>query len=1494
MKLHYKTLLLALFFALLFWFFDTFMDYFFFYDGDFLSLLILDIPKHEIYIRISMAAAFLIFGFILSNAMAKRTKANQILKENQKRYQTLFESANDSIFIMEAERFILCNQATVKIFGCDEKSDLIDHTPWEFSPQRQPDGILSKEKALNYIDKAFNTGPQKFYWQHIKKNGEPFDAEVSLNSFILEGKKYLQAIVRDISEIKRERDALKETEENLRTTLLSIGDAVISTDTAGNILRMNKVAEKLTGWSFDEAKGKPSSDVFNIANSETGEKAVNPVYKVLRSRKTVDLANHTMLVSKDGNEYQISDSAAPIYDDVGNISGVVLVFRDVTEDYRRRRDLKESEELLSAVFTSIQDGISVLDNDLVIRYTNKVMEKWYDMSMPLVGKKCFQCYHNTQQPCDPCPTLRCIKSGKVEHDIVPGYPDENSSQKWIELFSYPIIDSKTGKINGVVEFARDVTDRINRNNALRKSEENLRTTLHSIGDAVIATDTEGKIVNMNPVAERLTGWTLSEAKDKELSSVFNIVNAKTREKAVNPVDKVLEKGETVGLANHTMLITKEGYGYQIADSAAPIKDKDGNIIGVVLVFRDVTDEYSMQEELKLSRERLKQIIDLVPHFIFAKDYSGTFIIANKAVAEVYGTSPEDLVGKTDADFNPSQNEVDYFMEEDRKVMDEKISDYRIEETITDSKGSVRVLDTLKIPFTTAGIESKALLGVSVDITKRKEAEQKLKENEDKMYQIIQGSPIPTFVIDKFHKVTHWNEACRKITGYGPEEMVGSKKQWKPFYEKERYTLADAIIDNMPEKDIRQLYGEKLSKAQIFDGSYESENFFPKLGENGLWLFFTAAPIKDHEGNIIAAIETLQDVTERKNAERMISEREERLELALMGGNLGLWDWNIKTGHVIFDERWAKMLGYELQEIKPHVDSWKELVHPDDLDEVYQKLNDHLEGNSPYYETEHRMLAKDGSWRWILDRGKVTDRDNRGKPVRAVGTHHDISNSKMADERIRRERDRTQMYMDVARVMMLALNDRGEITLINQQGCKILNCKKEDAIGKNWFKTFLPEDIRIYSEKSFESLMAGKIKGLEYVEQRILTYDGKERLIAFYNAIIKDDGKITGTLSSGEDITERKKIEEQLRHSEERYRAIFNNSAIGIGIRDLENNYVHFNDYYANMLGYPKEELQNLKTEDITHPDDIHISLTNLNALKDEKYKIRRYQKRYLRKDGSVVWGEVSVQPMKDDKGNIIAIAGVVNDITDRKYAEDELIKAKERAEESDRLKSAFLANMSHEIRTPMNGILGFATLLKEPRLSEHEQNEYIEIIEKSGKRMLNIINDLIDISKIESGQVDISKTTINVNEQIDYLYNFFKLEARNSKLDLRKSKPMPDREAVIQTDKEKLVAIFSNLIKNALKYTKKGYVEFGYRINFGLMEFFVKDTGIGISKDRRDVIFDRFVQEDVSISRPYEGAGLGLSISKAFVEMLGGELFLESVPGQGSRFYFSLPLRLNV
>jgi PAS domain S-box-containing protein len=374
------------------------------------------------------------------------------------------------------------------------------------------------------------------------------------------------------------------------------------------------------------------------------------------------------------------------------------------------------------------------------------------------------------------------------------------------------------------------------------------------------------------------------------------------------------------------------------------------------------------------------------------------------------------------------------------------------------------------------------------------------------------------------------------------------------------------------------------------------------------------------------------------------------------------------------------------------------------------------------------------------------------------------------------------------------------------------------------------------------------------------------------------------------VLRRHRAEELLKQSELNYRNIYDNALEGIFQISLEGKIMGCNESFARMLGYSSTteviKSVNEMVDQIWENEDER----NQFASQFEKQDIvQGHEYQFRRTDGSVFWVSLNAKLVRDEKGHKLYYEGFLEDIDNRKKTELELIKSKEKAEESERLKSAFLANMSHEIRTPMNGIIGFTELLKEQNLSAEEQQEFIQTIQKSGARMLNTINSIVDISKIESRLMQVTIKETNINEQIEFIYKFFSPEIENKGLQFIFKIGLPSKEAIIKTDSEKIYAILTNLVKNAIKFTDKGSIEVGYEKKGEFLEFFVKDTGEGISPTQIHVIFDRFRQGSESLSRNYEGSGLGLSISKSYTEMLGGNMWVESEEGKGSIFYFTIP-----
>ncbi len=388
-----------------------------------------------------------------------------------------------------------------------------------------------------------------------------------------------------------------------------------------------------------------------------------------------------------------------------------------------------------------------------------------------------------------------------------------------------------------------------------------------------------------------------------------------------------------------------------------------------------------------------------------------------------------------------------------------------------------------------------------------------------------------------------------------------------------------------------------------------------------------------------------------------------------------------------------------------------------------------------------------------------------------------------------------------------------------------------------------------------------------------------------NAFSKKDEELLGFLSHQLALfIDRKKSEEKIRQLS----LGVEQSPASIVITDLNGTIQYVNKKFTEVSGYSSPEAlgQNpriLKSGKM--PDKLYRDLwATISSGKEwQGEMINR------RKDHSLFWELVSISPVKDAEGNVTHYIAVKEDITARKEMEAELRRAKQKAEESNKLKSEFLANMSHEIRTPMNGIIGFASLLEEEDLTAETRQNYVQIIQNSTRQLLHIIDEILEVSKLQTHQVEKDIREVNINELLLGCFSEQDQKAKNKNIPLYIKKGLPDEAARIRVDEKKLHRVLHNLVENAVKFTQEGYVEMGYRLKGNKLEFYVKDTGIGISPDAKELIFDEFSQEDKRLSRTSGGLGLGLSIVKGNVELLDGSIRVESEKGKGSTFFVEIP-----
>ncbi|OSM00013.1 PAS domain-containing protein [Magnetofaba australis] len=641
-------------------------------------------------------------------------------------------------------------------------------------------------------------------------------------------------------------------------------------------------------------------------------------------------------------------------------------------------------------------------------------------------------------------------------------------------------------------------------------------------------------------------------------------------------------------------------------------------------------------------------------------------------------------------------------------------------------------------------------------------------------------------------------------------------------------------------------------------------------------------------SVIGAINRVLDLIRDSRAE--LHGAKNQLELVLKGSGDGGWHWDIATDRTQVDERWCAMLGYTLQEAPSAFAQWRQLIHPDQQQQVLKKLDAYLHGHASDYECAYQMRAKSGRWKWVLARGKASRWDKHGQPVEMAGAHSDIDAAKRLEGQLKASEARFRTFFEKNKsVMLLVEPSSGKIVNANDAAQRFYGFGQKELIN-------LPLDaLTVNPEPDMQRVCQLILQGeRDYFHFTHRIASGELRQVEFYaTPIHSSSGKTLFVIVH--DITQRKEAEEALAFARQRLENILQGTQAGSWEWNVQSGKTIFNARWAEIVGYTLEELEPVSIDtwlNLVHPDDLKHSDAQLQRLFKRESQYYECEARMRHKSGHWVWvlDRGAVVSWSDD-GKPLWMAGTHIDITRLKSAEAALVAAKEEAEVANRAKSEFLANMSHEIRTPMNAVLGMSELALEREQELHsETRRYLQIAHSAGETLMSIINDILDLSKIEAGRIELESAVFDLHELIDGVMEMMEAHAGEKELRLR-AELAPQTPRWVRGDALRLRQVLVNLLSNAIKFTEHGRVTLQAnpastdRIHLG-----VRDTGIGIAPHRLESIFDSFSQEDVTTSRRFGGTGLGLTISQRLVNLMGGAIRVESEPEQGSLFEFTIDL----
>ncbi len=804
-----------------------------------------------------------------------------------------------------------------------------------------------------------------------------------------------------------------------------------------------------------------------------------------------------------------------------------------------------------------------------------------------------------------------------------------------------------------------------------------------------------------------------------------------------------------------------------------------------------------------------------------------------------------------------------------------------------------------------------LLSVLRDITTRKQVEVELQQSEEKFRQLAENIHEVFWLSNAdISEILYVSLAYEQIWGRSCESLYADPQSFLSAIHPDDRQYA---IDNIE----HCTNGEFDIEYRIIrpDGSVRwiRDRGFPILNESGE-IYRRAGIAQDitqrkqtesilqqrHEeleirvtqrtAELIEANERLQcELFKREKVERALRESEERWQLAIRGTNDGIWDWNIKTDEAFFSARWKEMLGYEDHEIGNNSDEWRKRIHPDDLEGVMQLYQDHVSGKTPFYTNEHRLLCKDGTYKWILARGQMLW-DVEGNPLRMAGSHTDISDAKAAATlRKRAEAERTKLIAILEAtpdiVATVSLDER--ICYLNSAARQVFGLGENDDCTNLTICDVQPDWV--YEILCNEGYPTAVRDGVWVGETAFLSHDGREIPVSQLIIAHKSpDGRVNMFSTIARDISQQKQIAASLVEAERRWRSLLENVRLVVVGLDNKGRVEYVNPCFLELVGYSQAEVIGQDWFETFLPQHQKKQMqNNFIELLEREFYIHNHNA-ILTKSGEervIAWNNTLLQNVQ---GYVIGTLSIGEDITERQVIQ--------------RMKDEFISVVSHELRTPLTSIHGAMNLISSGLIDTESDKgrRVIEIAAESAERLVRIVNDILELERLESGKISLLKQTCNAQQLMLKAIEMMQVMANRAGITLSAS------PQIIQcvADPDRIIQVLTNLLDNAIKFSSRGSTvwisvkqvirdkelaaeEFPIS-NFSVL-FQVKDQGRGIPEDKLDSIFERFHQVDASDARKKGGTGLGLAICRSIVQQHGGRIWVESTVDEGSSFYFTLP-----
>ncbi len=1262
--------------------------------------------------------------------------------------------------------------------------------------------------------------------------------------------------------LRQDMRSLQESEERYRLLYEASLDAVMLTDPAdGGILAANPAACIMFGRAEEEIRRVGCAGLVDVNDPRL------PAALEERARTGYFFGELTMLRG-DGTKFP-GEISTSVFKNRHGREQTSMIVRDVTSRKQAEEGLRESEERFSKIFHAspfamhlfrLADNKSIVANEAFLSLTGYSRGE-------LVGRTAAELNLFVDPNQRETWMIDLQENGSTKPQSIQ--IRKKSGEIRETSASIEMIEVGGGKMGLVM--AVDITERRQAEEALKENEERLALVLEGSQLGYWDWNIETGKVYRNARWAEMLGYTPSEI-EFTVKQWSDLHHPDDRAFATQAIQDHVD-GKMPAYRIEYRMKAKDGSYKWILDQARVVRrDAKGKPIRMSGTHADITESKQAEAECVKAFELFQKVFHSSPlPTVLSLLPERTVIDTNNAFVSMFGYPRADMIGRSIAQFDLWADPTERESVAKTLIKNGEVSGYEFTyKTKTGQTGTALFYAEI---FDQGGV--RYALTKSLDITKRKQAEEALRLSQQQLYAMIQEAPVGIAMLDRDMKYMVASRRWIQEYGQGLADLTGIS----------HYEIHPTLPERWKEAHRRGLAGETL---------HNDEDFWRREDGTDEWLRWAVVPWHDGSGNIGGIILLSETITERKQAEEQLHLQTAILQASANALIITDHDGIIQWANPAF----AALTGYEVTK-EALGKNPRNLVKSGEQDEdFYRNLWETILAGK-VWRGELVNRRKDGA---LYDEEMTITpfANENGEITNFIAVKQDVTERKQAEKAIRESEQQMKALITSLDNVVFELDEQGTYLNIWTADESLLARPKSEVLGKQVLEVLGEEQGALLGDGIKRALKNGTPESVEYPLDIL---GGRRWFTARINPIHMPDAPRQTASVLVRDITELKQVEEALKKSEHAHRTLFENIPIGLYRASADGIFLQANPALVRMFGYQSRE--SLLGRRII---DLYVHPAYEENFRNEMQKgdlLSNFEAEYRRPDGTTFWTEDHVRAVRDENGALLFYEGSLIDITVRKTAETliqeytsvlEKHVADRTAElvRANRAKDEFFANMSHELRTPLTGILGIseALLMGTQGAINEKQTHYLENILSSGRHLLGLINDILDLAKIESGKIELKAEYVSLSSICESSLVFVKQQAQKKFINVEYSFSGP--APLIFADSKRLKQILINLLNNAVKFTPecgKVKLEVSQDDRAGQTWFSVSDSGIGISPENLQKLFQPFEQLDSGLSRQYGGTGLGLNLVKKLVEMHGGQVAVESEPGKGSRFYFNIPIQ---